>query len=661
MDKKYIKKLSFPVLNGKYTEKYVASVQNISVNKKAGLVLFVYCNIKHVGYVNYCKVSVSDNEVYTCYADGKISSKSIGEICYYKNINVINDESLIFDYLDLRTSRIEGYNAWQMIDLYQTRLKYVHKKEQEKEKIKKERAAIEPNMKLFKKINKQQFINRSKKLIFKDASYLFFFKDAETAYCNICNQDVSINKKMKHNECVICPNCKTEAVAKDICRGHKKLCHVKWSVKYEQREGKLLTRYFRCIWDLSNNYRNQDIEIRELIRVVNDSTSTINYSYNKSKYSDIWYWGNYIEEKGFMGREPSVYVRPKSTILYNTYAELQKIVKNTEYKYSGLVEFTETYLGPNRESRYRPYILDFYLSFWRKHKNVELLAKVGFSNIIMNEMDSSFHIVNSILKWDGSLYEMLGIKKYQFKWLLEKKNPSPTDVIILRKYPDISEKDYKLLTSIEDYRSKYADFMKAKKYTTLHKCNRYLESQKSNIVTYLDYLEMTEYLHYDMKKDFNIFPKNLKQMHELRIAEKKAIKDKLEAEALATYNQRLEEYAKINKQELERGNFMDVQNTKFLILGDLFIRLPYNADEIKKEGEALHHCVGNYINKVTSGETEIFFIRRKSEPDKPFYTLEWKNNQVRQCYGMKNCDKTPEVSAFVNTFTQLMTANTSAA
>lgn len=49
----------------------------------------------------------------------------------------------------------------------------------------------------------------------------------------------------------------------------------------------------------------------------------------------------------------------------------------------------------------------------------------------------------------------------------------------------------------------------------------------------------------------------------------------------------------------------------------------------------------------------IFFIRLEADPEKPFYTLEWKGRVV-QCRGFKNCDMTPEVKAFVKAFEQKM-------
>ena len=83
--------------------------------------------------------------------------------------------------------------------------------------------------------------------------------------------------------------------------------------------------------------------------------------------------------------------------------------------------------------------------------------------------------------------------------------------------------------------------------------------------------------------------------------------------------------------------------------GGLLIRPARSHAELIDEGSALHHCVATYAKKHLSGQTVIFFIREKSEPDKPFYTLEYnpKTESIVQCRGLHNCSKTPEVEAFV--------------
>lgn len=101
-----------------------------------------------------------------------------------------------------------------------------------------------------------------------------------------------------------------------------------------------------------------------------------------------------------------------------------------------------------------------------------------------------------------------------------------------------------------------------------------------------------------------------------------------------------------------RKDTVDVEAMNLNIEG-LFIRLPKRLEELKVEGETLHHCVGTYMGKVRRGETMIFFIRKKEEPDKPYYTLEWRG-KVIQCRGSHNCNMTSEVKAFVQIFQEKM-------
>lgn len=80
----------------------------------------------------------------------------------------------------------------------------------------------------------------------------------------------------------------------------------------------------------------------------------------------------------------------------------------------------------------------------------------------------------------------------------------------------------------------------------------------------------------------------------------------------------------------------------------LLIRPAASQQELEKEGNALHHCVGTYAKRYASGDTAIFFIRRIRKPWESYYTLELNERklEVWQNRGMRNCARTPEVQAF---------------
>jgi hypothetical protein len=69
---------------------------------------------------------------------------------------------------------------------------------------------------------------------------------------------------------------------------------------------------------------------------------------------------------------------------------------------------------------------------------------------------------------------------------------------------------------------------------------------------------------------------------------------------------------------------------------DLEIVVPSRASDITREGRKQHHCVGAsdiYISNMDSERYFILFLRRRSDPKKPYYTLEvsW-DGEIKQFY-----------------------------
>ena len=77
-----------------------------------------------------------------------------------------------------------------------------------------------------------------------------------------------------------------------------------------------------------------------------------------------------------------------------------------------------------------------------------------------------------------------------------------------------------------------------------------------------------------------------------------------------------------------------------------------SPDDLVKEGEFLNHCVGrmNYDQRMAKEQSLIFFIRKPSEPNKPFVTVEYslENHKVLQCQGKNHSKPADEVLEYVN-------------
>lgn len=68
--------------------------------------------------------------------------------------------------------------------------------------------------------------------------------------------------------------------------------------------------------------------------------------------------------------------------------------------------------------------------------------------------------------------------------------------------------------------------------------------------------------------------------------------------------------------------------------GDFIVKIPTCGEDLIKEGQLMHHCVGSYVNKIVTGETYICFIRHKDNPEKPYITCQInpKTGTIKQYY-----------------------------
>lgn len=67
------------------------------------------------------------------------------------------------------------------------------------------------------------------------------------------------------------------------------------------------------------------------------------------------------------------------------------------------------------------------------------------------------------------------------------------------------------------------------------------------------------------------------------------------------------------------------------------------ADDLTFEGTYLSHCVETYIPKMAAHQSFIYFLRKKTEPDTPYFTIEVlpKSNRITQCYTFHDSTQKP--------------------
>lgn len=155
---------------------------------------------------------------------------------------------------------------------------------------------------------------------------------------------------------------------------------------------------------------------------------------------------------------------------------------------------------------------------------------------------------------------------------------------------------------------------------------------------YRDYLRECSALGYDLTSTAITMPKDLFAAHDKTM---KLMREKEDREMMA----RLVERNKV------------LQELRFQVPElDLMIRLPESVKDIIDEGAALNHCVASYADRHVSGVLAIVFLRRISDPDTPYYTMEISSHEIQQCRGRKNnTDHNPKPPT-VRRFEELYTA-----
>lgn len=142
---------------------------------------------------------------------------------------------------------------------------------------------------------------------------------------------------------------------------------------------------------------------------------------------------------------------------------------------------------------------------------------------------------------------------------------------------------------------------------------------------YRDYLEAARDIGRDLTVHNVAFPKDLLVAHDEAVAARKWLQqEKKRAE--------WEKAAKSHKKkDAERRLLYNYADDAFLI------RVADNGSEIVAEGNALHHCVGGYVDRHVTCKTTILFLREASKPDEPFYTVEMREGKLQQVHGNRNC------------------------
>ena len=319
---------------------------------------------------------------------------------------------------------------------------------------------------------------------------------------------------------------------------------------------------------------------------------------------------------------------------------IEEALSGTAMQYADLEGYLEE-RGHNKNPIY-------FLEYHARYPVIEFLWKAGYRNIVHNRIFGMDRENRNAILWERK--KLKECFKFPLR-ILKLMPPEEWRLNDIQRVNDLWEKYGGKVTDTEIrlvLQSK-VDIQLWSRATTYANAGRILKyiknqtdkrkeknpdkrsiSQNDTAQAYRDYLQECEQLHLDLHDKEILFPKDLTAAHSRTMEQVKFEKNKADQEKFQKAVEKLEKFA--------WGE------------GEFFIRPAREQMELTAEGKALHHCVGGYIKRMAEGETAIFFLRKVSEPDKPFYTLELQKKRVIQCRTEHNAsyDRKPDVKKFVD-------------
>ena len=481
-------------------------------------------------------------------------------------------------------------------------------------KIVKRFTGYEKTIESFEEYNKdikpeppKKFINFIKKDVL--AGYALYDNSKKTAQCTTCKENFQITK-LKRGERTICPHCGKILLAAP--KGKYAYYNTYKAAMLEKHNNKVVLRYFKVINSQSSTYKEK-LYVYEVRRDFFELDKEKQNSYVYEKYKMSNYYGFIPKE---YEKKPRSFYQEKAywytkTILWK---ESIKALKGTKLEYAFWDNIDQKIQDDMK------WHLTMYLDNYLKYPFIETLLKTNRLDIMRSALECK-NIKEKITQPSKALEIPKNILRDIPEHIIYEYIPRIQK--LLKNKEEITEK-------VKEWANEVYNFglidIKEKHNLNTNKVLTYLDNQRKDrprnaiLNDYLDYLNGLEKLKIEKTKN-NLYPKSFYQAHDEVTEMLMRIQEKAN-EAL---------YIQIK----EKSKF------KEMIIEGLMIRLPKDTVEIKKEGILQQNCVGTYIDRILSQNTNVIFVRKEDEPNKPYITAEIKNDRIIQARykANKNCEE----------------------
>lgn len=473
-----------------------------------------------------------------------------------------------------------------------------------------------------------------------DLHYAFYHKAEGTYHCTACQGDFAekaAGVRMKHKGKAVCPLCGQELTVEK--RRYELTFKTRLTIIQDLDEKQGVQRHFEaviCWMDV------RSVKIRETIRCL------LYRPEKRSKYNCEFYYFHYHNwyDRNYWDTGNPANFRWKSGYLYPE--GIREGLAGTAYAAWQQVFFQMAQAGIKVNfDRLLADTGEYFI------QTVEYLFKGRFYRLLEEEAEKvSYHSgygdYNALNLIGENIEEVMHLQDRQKINRLRQENGG-TDMLEWMRWEEETGRRIgsavlawyeKSGISCERYRKG-----RASGYLTPEQLMHYLERQKAEtgktvrslFETYEDYLSMAEHLKKNLKDQMVYRPRELKKHHDGLVEEHRKY---LEAKRLEEDREKAREEAERMREKYPGSEEILAQvKPKYEYQGENYlVTVPENFMEITMEGVALHHCVGNterYFDRILQHETYILFLRKKEEPDRPFYTLEVEpGGTIRQHRGM---------------------------
>lgn len=342
-----------------------------------------------------------------------------------------------------------------------------------------------------------------------------------------------------------------------------------------------------------------------------------------------------------------------------TFIGLEKLQK-TFLKYAAYKDYKNIfYPCPNNPYAQTSYNACVFFSYSAELPALEVVTKLGWAEVV-KDVIYRHSLNNRLINWQAlKPWEIFRLPKEEYKvfekYCMKSETAQYSYKTVLKIYRDLQKLRIKggmnracLWTDITGglYRWKETVLPKLKNGMNLTHLENYLQKQKTKkqslsnvLIEWGDYLRMAEQLQYDLTQEVVIFPKKLKNAHDTAEKNLRLIREQQLQKEREELRKKAEPIIKGYEKKYAYSN------------GEYSIILPTCAEDIIREGKLMHHCVGGYADRHFNGILCICFLRKNSEIDKPYYTIEMRDKTLGQIQGAHNrhpISEDPKAEEFFN-------------